>query len=66
MHIPHSTQEVCYQYWSNSRMKLCYGEFSIEILMSHQCDGYIERVLSVVDKVFKLMPCIIYMHVLSP
>ena len=60
MHIPHSTQEVCYQYWPNGGMTLCYGEFSIKILMSHQCDGYIERVLSVVDKVSKLIPCIIY------
>jgi len=44
------TQEVCYQYWPCANVKK-YGDFAIKILNSTQCDGYIERILSVAGKV---------------
>ena len=44
------TQEVCYQYWPCTNVKK-YGDFAIKILNSTQCDGYIERILSVAGKV---------------
>ena len=44
-------QEVCYQYWLTDRMKLHDKKFSVEVLMTNQCNEYIERVLSIVDKV---------------
>ena len=44
------TQDICYQYWPCANVKK-YGDFAIKILNSTQCDGYIERILSVAGKV---------------
>ena len=45
-------QEVCYQYWPwpDSDAKK-YGEYSVELVSDTENDGYVERVISVKDKV---------------
>ena len=37
-------------------MKADDGEFSVELLMLNQSDGYIERIFSIVDKVRNNVP----------
>ena len=41
---------MCYQYWPDSDIKK-YGEYSVEIVKSTNTDGFVERIISVSDKV---------------
>ena len=45
-------QEVCYQYWPwlDSDTKKC-GEYSVQLVRDTKNDGYVERIISVKDKV---------------
>ena len=43
---------MCYQYWPDSDIKK-YGEYSVAIVKSTNTDGYVERIISVSDKVEK-------------
>ena len=45
-----SLQEVCYQYWPDTEIKR-HGEYTVEVVNSSMSDGYVERVISVTDKV---------------
>ena len=45
-------QEVCYQYWPwpDTGAKK-YGEYLVELVSDTENDGYVERIISVKDKV---------------
>ena len=43
-------QVVCYQYWPDSDAKK-HGEYSGELVSDTENEGYVERIISVKDKV---------------
>ena len=44
-------QEVCHQYWPAPDEKKRYGELLVQTTLENDCDGYTERILSIIDKV---------------
>ena len=41
---------MCYQYWPDTEMKR-QGDLAVEVVKNTKNDGYVERIITVTDKV---------------
>ena len=58
---------MCYQYWPDSEMKR-QGDLAVEVVKSTKNDGYVERIITIVDvrnKVKKVTFILQFMHIMS-
>ena len=53
-------KEVCYQYWPDAEMKK-HGNFAVEVVKTITNEGYIERIMSVVDIHIKVKNIVLYL-----